>query len=55
VFELIINQRCQDCTKQTICKWYNVLEKFNPEKKNYIDIDLEFVRCSEFEEVKIKE
>ncbi len=48
---MIIDIKCPDCKKQTTCKWYDVLAKFDPDKKTPISVDMQFICCQEYEEV----
>ena len=50
---MIIDLQCDNCNKQTTCKWFDVLNKFDPDKRNPIDVDLQFIRCTEFDEVEL--
>lgn len=50
---MIIDLQCDNCNKQTTCKWFDLLDKFNPDKRNPVGVDLEFKNCQEYDEVKI--
>lgn len=50
---MIKNLLCEKCEKQLVCKWYPILIKnFDEESKKKIGIDIEVLRCKEYEEVK---
>lgn len=48
---MIIDLKCNDCNKQTTCKWFDILNKFDPDKRNRIGVDLQFINCEEYDEV----
>ncbi len=48
---MIIDLKCLDCNKQTTCKWFDLLDKFNPDRRNPVGVTLKFVSCEEFDEV----
>ncbi len=47
---MIENYICLNCKKFTICKWVNVIDKFDEEKKNPVGVTIEIKNCVEFEE-----
>lgn len=48
---MINNYICENCDKEIVCSWRDVLNKFNDENKKYIPVVIEIKQCPEFKEV----
>lgn len=45
---MITNYKCDNCSHQTICKNKSTLDKFNPDSKKFIGIDIIMENCIDF-------